>query len=102
MQKRPRDVIDSMAAPNDGALVQLHIRVIAIENLMIALLVNATDAQRALACGLAAHIAPRPGSTQHPLTIYAARRMRDMVERAEHLAASEPVRHMALRQQSND
>ncbi len=77
-------VIDDMPPPTDAELVQLRVRVIALENLMIALLVETSDAQRNLARDMAAYISPRPGSTRHPLTIHAAHQMLTMIERAEH------------------
>jgi uncharacterized glyoxalase superfamily protein PhnB len=76
-------VIDPMLRPTDAELVQLRIRVIALENLMITLLAETSDGQRDLARDLADTISPRPGSTRHPLTIHAARRMLNMIERAE-------------------
>jgi len=42
-------------------LVQLRIRVIALEYLVIALLANATDKTVAAAAEMAAIVAPRPG-----------------------------------------
>jgi hypothetical protein len=63
-------------------LVQLRIRVIALENLMITLLAEASDRQLALAREMAAFISPRPGFTHHPLTVHAAAQMIDLVERA--------------------
>ena len=65
-------------------LVQLRIRVIALENLVIALLSQASDAQLNRAGEMAAHIAPRPDATQHPLTAHAAQHMNDLVSRAFH------------------
>jgi hypothetical protein len=62
--------------------VQLRIRVIALENLVIALLAQAPFAQLALARAMAAHISPRPGYTPHPLTLRAADEMRSLVDRA--------------------
>ena len=63
-------------------LVQLRIRVIALENLVIALLAEAPDRQLDVAREMAAYISPRPGFTHHPLTIHAASLMIDLVERA--------------------
>lgn len=63
-------------------LVQLQTRVIALENLVIAMLAQAPASQLALAREMAAYIAPRPGSTQHPLTVHAAAQMRHLVERS--------------------
>ena len=66
----------------NAELVQLRIRVIALENLVIALLAEAPDRQLDLAREMAAYISPRPGFTQHPLTIHAAAHMVDLVQRA--------------------
>jgi hypothetical protein len=66
----------------NAELVQLRIRVIALENLVIMLLAEASDRQLALAREMAAYISPRPGFTHHPLTIHAAAHMIDLVERA--------------------
>ena len=84
-------VVDSMLPPIDAELVRLRIRVIALENLMIALLAGATDRQRSFARDMASTISPRVRSTQHPLTIHAARQMLNMVERAEHFGGPPPV-----------
>ncbi len=66
----------------NAELVQLQVRVIALENLVIALLSGAKDETRNIALGLAADIYPRDTSTPHPLTIHAAELMVHMVERA--------------------
>ena len=68
----------------NAELVQLRIRVIALENLVIALLSQGTDWQLTMADEMAAHIAPREGSAHHPLTALAARHMNDLVSRAFH------------------
>jgi hypothetical protein len=68
----------------NAELVQLRIRVIALENLVIALLSEASERQLDLAREMAAYIAPRPGFTHHPLTVHAAAQMIDLVERARH------------------
>jgi len=62
---------------------QLRIRVIALENLVIALLADATDEQRILAREMADFISPRPGYTAHPLTLRGAEAMRSLVQRAD-------------------
>ena len=62
--------------------VQLRIRVIALENLVIALLAQAPEAQLELAREMAAYISPRPGFTLHQLTLRAADEMRSLVDRA--------------------
>jgi len=70
-------------------LVQLRIRVIALENLLIALLAVVPDDTIAEAKNMVAFISPRPGSTHHPLTLHAATQMTDLIGRAAHFR-SEP------------
>jgi chromosomal replication initiation ATPase DnaA len=67
----------------NAELVQLRIRVIALENLVIALLAEATDRQLELARGMASHISPRAGFTPHPITLRAADEMLSLVDRAD-------------------
>jgi hypothetical protein len=74
----------------NAELVQLRIRVIALENLLIALLAQASERQLGLAREMAACISPRPGFTHHPLTIHAAAQMIDLVERAGHFRSATP------------
>lgn len=69
---------------SNAELVQLRIRVIALENMMIAVLAEGSDRQLQVAREMAAYIAPRPGFTQHPLTVQASEHMIDFVERAIH------------------
>jgi len=64
-------------------LVQLRVRVIALENMVIALLANAPPEQQALVREMANYISPRPGYTPHALTIHAAGQMRSLVDRAD-------------------
>lgn len=71
-----------MPANGPAEIGALHVRVIALENLVIALLATASDEQRARAKEMAAYISPRPGFTQHPLTTHAADHMIDLIERA--------------------
>lgn len=66
----------------NAELVHLRIRVIALENLVIALLNQATSRQLDIARETAAYIAPRPNYTQHPLTLKAAEHMTDLLDRA--------------------
>jgi hypothetical protein len=66
----------------NAELVQLRVRVIALENLVISLLAEASDRQLDLIREMAAFISPRHGFTQHPLTIQAATQMIDLVNRA--------------------
>ena len=68
---------------DDAEAEQLRIRVIALENLVIALLADATDDQRTLARDMADFISPRPGYTPHALTLRAAEAMRSLLERAD-------------------
>lgn len=65
-------------------VIQLRIRVIALENLMIAMLAEAPQRQLNLARAMAGYISPKPGCTPHPLTIQAASLMVDLVNRADH------------------
>ena len=74
----------------NAELVQLRVRVIALENLLISLLAEAPDRQLDLAREMAAFILPRPGFTHHPLTIHAANQMIDLVTRAGHFRAAKP------------
>ncbi len=67
----------------------LHVRVIALENLVIALLATASDRQLEQARGMASYIAPRPGFTHHPLTTHAAAHMIDVLERASRFRSGE-------------
>ncbi|MDP2447910.1 MAG: hypothetical protein Q8M93_14685 [Polaromonas sp.] len=66
----------------NAELVQLQTRVIALENLVIALLADASDWQIELAREGAAYIRPRLGRTPHSLTINAADQMDHMVKRS--------------------
>jgi hypothetical protein len=65
-------------------LVQLRIRLIALENLMIAILAEDSKWRGQLACDIAAYISPRPGFTHHPLTLKAANHMTALIRRAVH------------------
>ena len=67
----------------------MHMRVIALENLVIALLAEATDEQRARARAMVVSISPRAGSTAHALTLEAAAEMNHLVDRAEHFKNAE-------------
>ena len=69
----------------NAELVQLQIRVIALENLLAVLLVDASDQQLHLAREIADCITPRPGFTPHRLTIHAAARMIRLIERSGNL-----------------
>lgn len=75
----------------DTELVHLRVRVIALENLLISLLAQVSNQQLGFARELAAYIFPRPGFTQHPLTVRAAHQMLDLVERAGHFRSTPPA-----------
>lgn len=66
----------------NAELVHLRIRVIALENMMIAVLAEGSDRQLKVAREMAEYMAPRPGFTPHPLTLQAADHMNSFVERS--------------------
>lgn len=70
-------------ALSDAELIQLRIRVIALENIMVGLLSTASDDQLRQIGEMAEFITPRPDAKQHPLTVHAATQMTQMVERAK-------------------
>ena len=78
--------------PENGRaeIASLHVRVIALENLLISLLATASDRQLELVGEMASYIAPRPGFTHHALPTRAAAHMIDLVERASHFRDAEP------------
>lgn len=71
-------------------LTQLRIRIIALENLVIALLAAPSDRRLDLAREMAIYISPRAGFTRHHLTVNAAAQMMHLVERAGDLCAIQP------------
>jgi hypothetical protein len=82
-----------MSSAEMGAL---HIRAIALENLVVAVLANASGKQLELARDMAGFVAPRAGFTQHPLTCRAATHMTDLIERSarfrnSHLLGSDEI-----------
>ena len=78
----PGDLAAEVPTLSNAELVQLQVRVIALENVVIALLAQASPQQLELVRELAAYISPRPGFTPHRLTIHAAAQMVRLVERA--------------------
>jgi hypothetical protein len=72
----------------DAEVVQLRMRVVALEGLVLALLAHGSGPQRAAAAQMASHILPRSGYTRHPLTIRAAARITQLVDRAGLLASA--------------
>jgi hypothetical protein len=81
------------AAPKlaGAELVQLRIRVIALENLVITLLAEGSPRQLDLAREMAAHVLPRPGYTHHRMTIHAAAQMLHLAKRARHFRVTTPA-----------
>lgn len=75
----------------NNELVHLLTRVIALENLVISLLSDASEQQLQRARELASYISPRPGATPHPLTIHAAAQMIDIVNRSDHFRGQEHI-----------
>jgi hypothetical protein len=71
-------------------LAQLRVRVVALENLVIALLAQAPEPQLLLAREMAVHISPRPGFTRHRLTLHAADEMLSLVDRARRFRPVRP------------
>lgn len=76
---------------SDAEADQLRVRVIALENLVIALLADATDQQLSLAVDMGDFISPRPGHIPHTLTLRAAEAMRSLVERADRFRRVPPT-----------
>ncbi len=74
----------------DAEFEALHVRVIALENVVIALLSAASDRELGVAREMGSYIAPRPGFTPHPLTVHAAAHMVDLVERAARFRNKRP------------
>lgn len=71
----------------NAELVQLRVRVIALESVMIAVLAEGSERQLQVARDMAGYIAPRPGFTPHPLTVQAASHIADLVDRVAHFRA---------------
>lgn len=68
----------------DAEAGNLKVRLVAIENILVALLASASEEQLELVREMANYILPRPGTTPHRITIEAARNILAIVERAEH------------------
>ena len=90
-QEHSLDVDQSAIPPLTNAeMVQLRVRVIALENLMIMMLAKGDDQQLEFAREMAAYISPRPGFTHHPLTTQAGMFMVELVDRAIHYRKTDP------------
>jgi hypothetical protein len=70
---------------SNAELVQLQVRVIALENLLTVLLADSSEQQLDLIREMAAYISPRRGCTPHRLTVHAAARMISLAQAAGHL-----------------
>ena len=79
----------------NAELVQLQIRVIALENLLMVLLAETSERQLDLTREMAAYISPRPGFTPHRLTLHAAARIISLIEGAGHLRVLSAARQEA-------
>jgi hypothetical protein len=69
----------------NAELVHMQVRVIALENLVKVLLVDASEHQLQMVRDMAAFISPQEGATQHPLTLQASASMINLAESANHL-----------------
>lgn len=72
-------------------LEHLRSRVIALENVVIALLSEGSDEQRWQVSDMAAYIVPRTGRTRHALTLDAADHMSQLLERAQRFRPDLPA-----------
>jgi hypothetical protein len=82
------DVKSAIPDLKNVELVQLRVRVIALENLVITMLGEASDRQLKRIREMASYISPRPGSAHHPLTMHAAAQMLNLLDRARHFRAT--------------
>ncbi|MFT7244683.1 MAG: hypothetical protein ACI82A_002041 [Candidatus Azotimanducaceae bacterium] len=80
----PQGTHADMPDMTNAELVLLRIRVIALENLVIAVLAEGSDRQLEIAREMVKYIQPRSGFTHHPLTIRAGEHMTDIAARAAH------------------
>lgn len=70
---------------SDAEIIQLRIRVIALENMVLGLLSKASADQLAAIEEIAEFISPLADAKPHPLTLHAATQMEHFVERARRL-----------------
>jgi hypothetical protein len=80
--------VDHEPQLSNAELVHLQVRVIALENLMLALLADGSDCQVEIVREMAAYISPSPGFTPHRLTTQASAHMIDLAERPAHFRAA--------------
>lgn len=69
------EILPDVPPVTNTELVLLRVRVIALENLVVSLLAQASDRQLDHAREMAGYISPRPGVTHHALTLHAAAHM---------------------------
>ena len=79
--QEPTTVVGAIGDAEDG---NIRVRLIALENIIVALLAEAPQSQSDLVLEMARYISPRAGATPHRLTIEAGRNMMALVERAAH------------------
>ena len=75
--------VGNVSEISNATLAQLQVRVIALENVAVALLAGASNEQLAAIREMADSITQTPDSTQ-PITLLAAKEMIHLVERAGH------------------
>ena len=75
--------------PDHAELVQMRMRLITLENIVLGLLSGASDEQIDQIRKRADMIEPRPEASRHPLTELAAGDMRKFLERAARMAEAE-------------
>ena len=82
------ETLNSLAQPPQVTWVEwdhLRFRVVALENLLVALLAEGTSGRLDRVREAACHVTPRRGCTDHPLTLLAAAQIVHIVERARHV-----------------
>ena len=72
--------------PDHAELVQMRIRLITLENIVLGLLSGASDEQLEQISKRADMIEPRPGASRHPLTELAAGDIRKFLGRAARMS----------------
>lgn len=75
---------------SNAEIVLLRVRVIALENILIAVLATGSERQIQAARDMAERISPHPDAARHPLTIRAAQHMDGIVHRALHRRDARP------------
>ena len=86
-KRQERGRTDRRPPLKNAELLQMQVRLVALENLLIALLAQATDQQLDAVREMARYIAPRDGFTAHRLTTHAAALMIHLIDRARRVNA---------------